>query len=141
MKPRSAIQKGKELEFYVAEEISKIDPSATRQIGSGNGKRKGDIANTLGWCIECKNTRRFDWKSAAEQVKREALGYAKEAIIWHPPNKPLDHSVAIINLSDFLELLASHKNQETREEILDRYQVKNHLEKAAFHLKQIIKDM
>lgn len=143
MNPKSAIQKGKELENFVAELLVKsgIDRQASRQIGSGNGKKKGDIATSIPWTIECKNTKTLKWKEASEQVKREAMGYQKEVVIWHPPHKPLDQSIAIININDFIELLERAKNQERAETILDKYQIKNNLEKAVYHLKQVVKEL
>lgn len=141
MNPTSRIQKGKELENYVASVIKTIDPTATRQIGSGSGKAKGDIHTNIGWTIECKNTKRFDFYGASEQVKKEAMGYQKEAIIWHPKNRPMSESVVILNIQDFVELLKSGKDNENREEILDKYQIKNNLEKAVYHLKQVIREV
>ena len=62
MKPKTAIQKGKELENYVAERIeSKGLGRARRSIGSGSGNReKSDIDTNLmilgrNVGIECKN--------------------------------------------------------------------------------------
>ena len=111
---KTRIQKGKDLENFVAQKLrdAGIDNNAKRQIGSGNGKFKGDISTTIPWCIECKNSKTFNWKSTAEQVEREAMGHEKEVIIWHPPQKPLDNSIAIININDFIDLLK--KNQEPK---------------------------
>lgn len=107
MSIKSNLQKGKDLENFVAGLLnsSGIDSQAIRQIGSGNGKRKGDIHTSIDWTFECKNTARFDWGEASKQVAREAMGYGKEVIIWHPPKTPLDSSVAIINIHDFIDLL------------------------------------
>lgn len=143
MSARSNIQKGKELENYVADQLATrgIDVRAARQIGSGNGKRKGDISTDIGWTFECKNTKAFRWSDAAAQVAREAMGYGKEGVVWHPPGKPMDQSIVIINVQDFLEMLKFVKDHAGREEILDKYQVKRHLEQISFHAKQIIKDL
>ncbi len=59
---QSAIQKGKLLENYVAQEIRKkrLDTMAMRQIGSGAGLWKGDVNTKMKILnrqavIECKN--------------------------------------------------------------------------------------
>lgn len=111
--------KGKELESFVADKLksSGLDPQAIRQIGSGSGLRKGDIHNSLGWTFECKNVGRFNWKEAAEQVKREGMGYQKEVVIYHPKNRPLDDSVAIINFNDFIDLLKAERDQRPDDKI------------------------
>lgn len=143
MNPRSAIQKGKELENYVAQQlvVKGIDRQATRQIGSGNGRAKGDIQTSCGWTIECKNTKSFQWRAAAEQVKREGMGYQREMIVWHPPQRPLGDSIAIVDLDVLLELIASYERNKGATEILDKYQIKNNLDRAIHHLKQVVKDL
>lgn len=139
MNPKSAIQKGKDLENYVADLLVKsgIDRHASRQIGSGSGKKKGDIATSIPWTIECKNTKTFNWKSASEQVKREAMGYQKEAIVWHPPNRPMDQSIVILNINDFITLLEGSK-MPTIERNDRQYRYK--LERAISCLKDLIKE-
>ena len=129
MKNSSARQKGKDLEDFVAEKLrySGVDRTAKREIGSGSGLFKGDIHTQLDWTFECKNTKRFDWKSAAEQVAREGLGYKKECIVWHPPNKPMGNSVAIININDFIDLLKGESGE--------NYQAKEKIEVAIIKLK------
>lgn len=141
--PKSRIKKGKDLEDHVAQKLIDygIDKHADRQIGSGSGKRKGDVRNYCGWTIECKNTKSFQWKKAADQVRRQAMGYEKEVIIWHPPQRPLDDSVAIISLHDFLDLIKFQADHKGRTDILDKYQIKTNLERAVYHLKQVIKEL
>ena len=140
MSIKSNIQKGKDLENFVAGlfESSGLDRRAVRQIGSGNGKRKGDVANDLGWTIECKNSKAFRFKDAADQVAREGMGYQKEAIIWHPPNRPMDASVVIINISDFIELLQRFKEPVVKGE--DR-QFKYKLDRLVNYAKDLIKEL
>lgn len=143
MTPKSAIQKGKELENYVSEQmrLKGIDAKARREIGSGSGKFKGDISTDIGWTIECKNTKRFDWASAAEQVRRESMGYQKEVIIWHPPQRPMADSVAIISLEDWFEFIKLKKAGLNKDDILDKREVKYNLERAVSHLKQVVKNL
>ncbi len=133
MNPRSAIQKGKDFENFIAEKLrnSGVDRTARREIGSGSGLLKGDISTTLDWCFEAKNTKTFNWKSASEQVKRESLGRKKEVILWHPPNKPMDDSVAIININDFIDLLKGEQGE--------HYQTRNDIDSMILKLKEIKK--
>ena len=143
MMPRSAIQKGKELENFVVEKIrtSGLDIHAKRQEGSGNGLKKGDIYTALDWTIECKNTKNFNYKEAAAQVQRESMGYQHEAIIWHPPQRPLGDSIVIINIDEFIDLLKQKQKGMSRDEIFNKREFKYNLEKLCFHAKQVIKEM
>lgn len=143
MNPRSAIAKGKQLENHVAKRLNElgIDINANRQIGSGSGLKKGDIQTSIGITFECKNTKTFKWKEAQKQVQRESMGYQQECIIWHSPNTPLENSIAIIPLEDYLQLLKIKKDNLNRTEILDKYTIKSNLERATHHLKQVIKEL
>ncbi|MEK6878944.1 MAG: hypothetical protein AABY22_05015 [Nanoarchaeota archaeon] len=136
-------QKGKALEDFVAQRLIDlgIDPNAYRQHGSGNGKKKGDVQNNSGWTFECKNSKNFNWRKTTDQVQREAMGYNKEVIIWHPPQKALGESIAVIAAEDFFTLLKFFVDHKDRVEILDKYSIKNNLEKAIFHLKQVTKEL
>jgi len=119
-----------------------LDSRAERTPGSGNGNRKkGDIDNNLGICFECKNTKNFNWKEAATQVRREAMGHQDEIIIWHPPQKPMNDSIVIINILDYIKLLKVKKNYTPKEDILDRWSVKHNLEVAVNALRKVIKDV
>lgn len=136
-KIQTARQRGKDLENFVADKLksSGLDPQAIRQIGSGSGLRKGDIHNSLGWTFECKNVGRFNWEEAAKQVRREAMGYQKEAIIYHPKNRPLDDSVAIININDFMELLKGERREMNDISKIPKYLVN----KVREELRQLLK--
>ena len=61
MKTQSAIQKGKQLEEFIVDELrlSGLDRRAYRQKGSGNGLNKGDVWKDLNLCIEAKNQKNF----------------------------------------------------------------------------------
>ena len=141
--PKSAKKKGNDLEEFVADGlVSKgLDSRAVRQIGSGSGKRKGDINNDLGWLLECKNVVDFKWAETLRQVRREAMGYLKEAIIRHVPRTPMKDSLVILALEDFLDLLVCQKDLQGRLTILDRNDIKFHMERGIHHLKQIFKDL
>lgn len=107
MKPRSAIQKGKELENFVVNKLrwSGLDKQAARTPGSGNGKAKGDIWNALGLVIECKNQKKFPHDSLAQVAKANVSFFQTEVVVWHPPRTALEDSVAIMNINDLIELL------------------------------------
>src|SRR3990167_1215835 len=111
----SAKNKGRILENFVTQLIRDkgLDNRASRNPGSGSGKQKGDIFNALGWTLECKNTRKCPGKAEFTQVAREAMGYTKEAIIWHSPQTSLDESHAIINIHDFFDLIKQSKEPKT----------------------------
>ena len=136
-------QKGKMLEDFVAQRLIdlKIDTQAYRQHGSGNGKKKGDVQNNSGWTFECKNSKIFSWKKTSKQVEKEAMGYNGGVIVWHPPQTALENSIAVIALEDFLHLLKFEVDHKDQSQILDKYQIKNNLEKAVYHLKQVIKEL
>lgn len=143
MSAKSNIAKGKELEKFVRDLLIShgLDSRAERTPGSGNGNRKkGDVDNNLGWCIECKNSKNFRWAETAKQVAREAMNHQKEVIIWHPPNRPLGDSIAIINIDEFINFLKIKKDYTPKEDILDRWAIKNNLEKAVYYLRRVIKD-
>lgn len=143
MKPTSAIQKGKILENFVVEELrlKGFESQAHRNPGSGSGLRKGDIGNGLGICFECKNTAQPNLGVTLRQVNRESMGTQEPVVVWHMPNTPLADSKVIIDWHFFLDLLMARKNNASREDILDRYTIKNHLDKAIFHLKQVRRDV
>ena len=132
------VQKGKALEQWWFEQIKQIY-SDVQNIAKSK-KRKSDISFG-NWITECKNTKNFSFKEAAEQVKRDSLGWRKESILWHPHATPMEKSVVIINSMDFMELLKSEKNNQSSNEILDKYSIKSNLEKGIFFLKKVVKNL
>lgn len=117
MKPKSAIAKGKELEKWIISRLkaSRLDNRAHRTPGSGSGLQKGDVANDLNLAIEAKNTKTFSssyWKQAKEQTKLSQ----RTVLVWHPPQKPMDDSLVMIDWYFFEELL-KHWRKETHSEI------------------------
>ena len=113
------VEKGKQFENWFSEFVSSVFPHAHRQAGSGNGLKKGDIAETDGWTFELKNSKSFNWKKTSKQVEKASLGYTKCAIIWHPPQSPMEQSVVVLNVQDFRDLLKFSKDHENRIEILE----------------------
>ena len=106
---KSAVKKGREFENWVASKLREVglDVNARRTFGSGGGHEKGDIYNSLGLNIECKNTKTLSFKSAWKQCNRDAdMSRAKPVLIWHPPNTPFDGSIVFITVEHLAELLS-----------------------------------
>ena len=110
MKPTSAIQKGKELEKFIIQELksSNLDRRAYRNPGSGSGLAKGDVDNSLGLCIEAKNQRNFSprWY---QQAEKESMGTQEPIVVWHPSQVPLEASMVFITWDYFKKLLIKSK--------------------------------
>lgn len=111
MKIQSAKEKGKRFENYVAEQIreSGIDSRASREIGSGNGKAKGDIRSSIDFLIEAKNQKKislFQWiRQAQTQSSRGYANKEKWALIIRDPDLPeFEGAVAVIDFYQFLML-------------------------------------
>lgn len=114
MKASSAIQKGKLLEDYIADQIvaKGIDPKARRQQGSGNGNReKADIVTSMmvlgqNAGIEAKNQKTIcipDWwrqTKKLEQLGREPI------LAFKLPGEGLEETKVVIYLDTLLELVA-----------------------------------
>ena len=110
MKPTSAIQKGKQLEDFITDELrsSGLDTRAHRQKGSGSGLNKGDSWNDLGLCIECKNQRNFSPKWY-QQAEEESMDTQEPVVVWHPPQTPLESSMVFISWEYYKTLLLKSK--------------------------------
>ena len=113
MKPRSAIQKGKLLEDYVADQIvaKGIDPKARRDGGSGNGNReKGDIVTSMmilgqNAGIECKNQKSLaipEWWRQTEKL--QSLG-REPVLVFRFHMEPMENTKAVIFLDTLLDLI------------------------------------
>jgi hypothetical protein len=109
MRPKSRIAKGKLLEKWVAERLrhTGLDPEARREIGSGSGRFKGDIATKLPITFECKNTKNFQAKAYLKQAEEASMGYQEACVIWHPPGTPMENSKVFMPWSLFETLLKS----------------------------------
>jgi len=141
MKPQSAKKKGKEFEKWFSDFIREVFPNAQPQIGSGSGLKKGDIANTGNYAFELKNQKKLRLLDAMKQAERESLGYQRWILVWHPPQQPMENSVAILPITDLKELLKIEKNSKSTEDILDKWQIKTNLEKAIYFLKKVVKNL
>ena len=119
MSPKSRIQKGKELENYVCEQLKEkgLDEKAVRSHGSGNGtKEKSDIWTNLTLLgrnagIECKNHKTASIKNWWSQTQKlEVLG-REPILVYKLGGEGLQDSKVVIYLDTFLELLKAIKGQ------------------------------
>lgn len=111
--PKQAIQKGKDLENYVADQIIEkgIDTRAGRSWGSGNGnKEKSDIWTNMQVLgrqagIECKHVTNYDLPAFWRQTKKlESLGY-EPVLAIKQTHETYDGTKVVIYLDTFLELV------------------------------------
>jgi len=118
MNPKSAIQKGKDLENYVADRIVAlgIDQKARRDGGSGNGNReKGDIVTSmtifgLNAGIECKNHSSLAIPDWWRQTKKLELVGREPILAFKMRGEVLDESKVVIYLETFLKLVKAANN-------------------------------
>ncbi len=83
MKARSAINKGKRFEAFVAAEIEAEGlGKARRQIGSGAGLDKGDINCGLDFVIEAKNHESLSTLTWIDQAKDQAEKSNADSAKW-----------------------------------------------------------
>ena len=113
MNPRSAIQKGKELENYTADQINLkgLDTNARRSSGSGNGNReKADVDTNMmvlgrNAGIECKNYKNAHVQEWWDQAKKlEVLG-KEPIVVYKLQGESLGEAKAIIYLDTLLDLI------------------------------------
>ncbi|MCD6371701.1 MAG: hypothetical protein J7L39_03215 [Candidatus Aenigmarchaeota archaeon] len=143
MKPKSKREKGKRFEKLIAREIEEAGlGKASREIGSGSGKRKGDIFSSIPYLIECKNQKQIRILDWIDQAKREAEEGSwdryKWALVFRDPRTPeKDPEIyAVIDFWQWLELLK--KDQEPLIKEPDR-ELKYLLEKLKYFTQQVIK--
>jgi hypothetical protein len=110
--PKGKIQKGKFLEKFVAHAIEEAGLGmACREIGSGSGKRKGDIFGNLPFLFEVKNEESPKWMQNIKQAKRQAEqgNWAREkwVLVQRNPESPQSNPelFVVIDLYEFLKLL------------------------------------
>lgn len=115
--PKARIQKGKDLENHVCEQLKAfgIDERARRSYGSGNSNGiKADIdtsATILGIAmgIECKHMDKLNVPDAWRQTKKLIdLGYEPVLVIKQTADKYGDVK-AVIYLDTLLELIKNQK--------------------------------
>jgi hypothetical protein len=120
--PKSAIAKGKRFENFIAQEIEAMGlGEASREIGSGSGKRKGDIRSNLPFLIEAKNQKKLNWWESINQAKKQAEMGNKEAEKWvlivRDPKTPEEnpHCYAVVDMWEFLKLLKKDREPLVKE--------------------------
>lgn len=123
MNGKSARQKGKLLEDYVADQIVAhgLDPKARRDGGSGAGNReKGDIITSLmilgqNAGIECKNQKTLCIPDWWRQTLKLVSLRREPVLAFKQFGEPLDATKVVIHLSTFLRLLKLAEGKEEAE--------------------------
>jgi len=145
MTPQSAKAKGKRFEEVVCQEIEKMGLGfAHREIGSGSGKRKGDIFSNLPFLFEVKNQKALNWWESINQAKRQAQEgnwhQDKWALVIRDPktSETNPNCYALIDMWQFLELLK--KDQEPKIKEPDR-ELKWKLENLKNTISQVLKEL
>jgi hypothetical protein len=112
---KTAVQKGKILEKYVADQIREkgIDPKAYPSHGSGNGNsEKGDIWTSMmvlgqNAGIECKNQAVLKIQDWWRQTKKLESLRREPILVFHVQHEPIEETKVVIYLDTFLELVKS----------------------------------
>jgi len=144
MKSTSKIQKGRRFENYIAEQIEEMGlGKATREIGSGSGKRKGDIFSNLDFLLEAKNQKHLSWWASIDQSKKQAEqgNYARDkwALIIRDPRKgEFQDCYVVMDMWEWMKLLK--KNSEPIIKNPDR-SMKWDLIKLKENLNRVIKQL
>lgn len=123
---KSRIQKGKELENYIADQIiSKgLDDKACRSIGSGSGTReKADISTSMmilgrNAGIEAKNQKKLCIPDWWKQTLKLELVHREPVLVIKLPRTAMQDSLAVIKLDTLLELIKYQKDSEEIENII-----------------------
>lgn len=145
MQPKSAHNKGKRFENFIANEIEQMGLGfARREIGSGSGKRKGDIFADIPFLIEVKNHKVINWLQFIDQAKSQAAIGNKEpekwALIVRDPRTPevAPSCYVVIDMWEFLKLLKKDKEPIIKVEDRD---FKYKLERMVQTAKDVIKSL
>ena len=145
MKPVSRKQKGSRFERFIAKEITEAGlGQAHRELMSGGGWRKGDIASSLPFQIEAKHQKTIHALNWIDQAKQEAQQGNYDSDKWlmvfnDPRAKPEFSEVyAVIDFWQLLQLLK--KNSEPRIKEPDR-QIKWKLVRLIDSAKAVLKDL
>ncbi len=126
--PKSRIQKGKEFENYIVDQIREkgLDPKASRSIGSGSGTReKSDIDTNLiilgrNIGIEAKNQKTPHIKKWWKQTQElEKLG-REPVLVYSLAQEGFGDAKAVIYLDSLLNLLKKAREPQTLARELNR---------------------
>jgi hypothetical protein len=134
MRPQSAIQKGKDLENYICDQIRDkgLDLKAYRSHGSGNGTHeKADIWTSLTCLgrnvgIEAKNHATphiKDWWLQTQKL--EKLG-REPILVYKLKGEGLGEAKAVVYLDTLLEIIKLANSSDNKEEVIkeDSYNIK-----------------
>lgn len=145
MKGQSKRKKGARFERIVAKEIEAEGlGKAGREAMSGGGFRKGDIACSLPFLLECKNQKAIHFLKDIDQAKEQAQTGNWNADMWAlitaDPRTTQDNPTiyATIDFWEFLKLLK--KNSEPLIKEPDK-SLKWDLEKLKVIINQILKQL
>ena len=144
MKPTSAQSKGKRLEEFVCQQIEEMGlGKSVRTPGSGSGKKKGDVFNSLDFMMECKNEAQTNLLSNIDQAKRDCQrgNYYKDKwclVTRDPRVAEFNEVYATISLWEFLALLK--KNQEPKTKAPDK-ELKWKIQRLVDAGKSVIKEL
>lgn len=147
MKPKSAIEKGKRFEKLIAHEIELSGLGmARREVGSGSGLKKGDIAASIPFLIEAKNhnvrmKKILDWiDQSKDQAEKGNASSEKWALVFKDPRSPeaRPEIYAVIDFWQFLSLLRKDREPKIKEP--DR-EMRYHLESLKVAVNRVIKDL
>jgi len=113
MRPKSAIQKGKELEQHIADQIIArgLDSKCCRSAGSGNGNReKADIHTSMTILgrqagIEAKNHAVPHVKEWWLQTKKLEILDQEPILVYKLKGEGYDEAKAVVYLSTLLDLI------------------------------------
>ena len=109
MNGKSSTAKGKRFENWICGELDAagLGP-ARREIGSGNGKRKGDIAWPGLRAIEAKNESKIPaWLlTRIEHAKRQDIGHYGYVLVIRDPRASEANfgAFAVLDFGDYIEL-------------------------------------
>lgn len=153
-KPKTRIQKGKQLEDYCASQIIEkgIDVRAERSKGSGSGNReKADISTSMTILgrnagIECKNHKNAAVKDWWRQAKKlETLG-REPVLVYKTGGEGLQDTKVIIYLNTFLDLVRMAnkvdikvETKEYEQKSYNRIQAENKFKMARDMIRQGVK--
>lgn len=149
MKPKSAIQKGKDLENYVCEQLQNkgLDFKAYRSKGSGSGTgEKADIWTSLTILgrnagIECKNHKTPHIKDWWEQTQKLEKLDREPVLIYKLFGESKEDSKAVIYLDTLLELIKVSNSVEPQENKPNNNSLKWLLKSGIEILKKIIREL
>ena len=145
MLSKSAIEKGKRFEKMIARDIEAEGLGmARREVGSGSGNKKGDIASNLPFMIEAKNQKTIkvqEWvRQSKEQARIGNYDPQKWALVFRDPATPETNPevYAIIDFYQFLKLLK--KDQEPRIKKQDK-EIKWKIQRLVESAKAVLREL